>query len=164
MGGTTQRKWKSNLMCLPFVPVTLVPCGPSLASVLIQNTRWETIRVQEKQAAGFFLMTLVILAILGILASVAVPHVTKMIQTSRVNAWETEYQNVQTAVTEMLFDSTAGCLLPAGPTGDMNLVQTADSPPLVLVDYVLWTEDDCLQSGCAYHFTQNGAVRQILPR
>ena len=120
--------------------------------------------MQEQQATGFFLLTLVVVSIMGILASVAVPHVSKMIHNSRVGAWETEFQNVQTAVTELLFDSAEGYLLPVGPTEDMGMVQTADSPPLVLADYLLGLEDDHLQLGCAYTFGENGTVWQLLPQ
>jgi hypothetical protein len=122
---------------------------------------WSRINMQEKQVAGLFLGIFLVVAILGILSAIAVPHVSQMIHKSKVEAWETEYQNIQTAVAEMLLDSTCGTLEPIGPTADMSKVHTRDATPLVLADYLLG--DDSLKSGCSYAFTANGTVVQVIP-
>ncbi len=117
----------------------------------------------EKQAAGLFLEIFVVVVILGLLSAIAIPHVGQMMSKSKLASSETEFQNIQTAVTEMLHDSVTGTLEPVGPTADMGQVHTADSPPLVLKDYLLGMSDGSVRLGCIYSFTANGTVNQIKP-
>jgi Tfp pilus assembly protein PilE len=119
--------------------------------------------MQEKQVAGFYLMTFVVLSILGILATVAIPDVGQLVHKTRVKAWDSEYHNIQTAVTEMLYDSNTRVLLPVGPTDNMSQVHTSDAPALVLTDYLIGVKGDSLQLGCTYTFAADGTVRQMLP-
>ena len=119
--------------------------------------------MQEKQAVGLFLEIFAVVAILGALAAVAIPHVGQMIDKSKVEARATEYQNIQTAVTGMLYDSVSGILVPAGPTADMSLVRSGDATPLVLTDYLFGLKSGLLTSGCTYTFAADGTVAQIKP-
>jgi len=102
-------------------------------------------------------------AILGILSAIAIPHVGQMIYKSKVESQETELHNIQTAVTEMLYDSTARTLEPVGPTIDMSQVRTIDTPPLVLSDYLLGLNGTSLELSCRYIFNVDGTVTQVLP-
>ena len=119
--------------------------------------------MQEKQVAGLFLEIFVIVTILGLLSAVAVPHVGQMMSKSKFVSLETEFQNIQTAVTEMLHDSISDTLEPVGPTADMGQVHTADTPPLVLKDYLLDVKDGSVKLGCTYSFSTDGTVNQIKP-
>jgi type II secretory pathway pseudopilin PulG len=119
--------------------------------------------MQQKQLAGFFLEIFVVVAILGTLAAVAIPHVVQMVSKADTVSHQSEFQNIQTAVVEMLYDSVTGILEPVGPTTDMNEVRTSDDPPLVLTDYLSGPETGSLSSGCYYVFTADGTVMQILP-
>ncbi len=105
----------------------------------------------------------VVVAILSTLAAVAIPHVTQMIGKAKTVSYESELQDIQTAVVEMLYDSVTGILEPVGPTADMSEVRTSDDPPLVLSDYLLGLEAGSLKSGRHYVFTADGTVMQILP-
>ena len=120
--------------------------------------------MQERQATGFFMMTFVVVSILGILASIAVPEVIRMIDKSKVNARAIEYHNIQTAVTEMLSDSATHTLQPVGPTENMSQIRTSDTPPLVLADYLFSLKDQTLKLGCLYAFAADGTVSQYLPQ
>jgi type II secretory pathway pseudopilin PulG len=119
--------------------------------------------MQEKKAAGFFWEMWAVIVILGLLAAVAVPHVGQMLNKSKTAALETELQNVQTAVTEMLSDSEAGHLEPVGPTANMSEVRTGDTPPLILSDYLLGESDGTDELDCDYSFGADGTVTQIEP-
>lgn len=119
--------------------------------------------MQEKQLAGLFLEIFVIVAILGLLSAVAIPHVGQMMSKSKRISLETELQNMQTAVTEMLHNSITGTLEPVGPTADMGQVHTTDTPPLVLKDYLLGMSDGSVRLGCTYSFSADGTVNQIRP-
>jgi len=119
--------------------------------------------MQEKQAAGFFLEIFIVVAILGILSAIAVPHVGQMLDKAGVSSRESELHNIQTAVIQMMTDSNTVTLEPVGPTADMSEVRTSDSPPLVLKDYLLGPDSDLLKSGCKYTFTADGHVTQVLP-
>ncbi len=122
-----------------------------------------TVEMQEKQATGFFLETLIIVAVLGALLTVAIPQVARMIGKAEAGSQDAELRNIQTAVVEMLYDSPSGTLEAVGPTADISKVCTSDSPPLLLTDYLHGLEDGLLQSGCSYIFTVDGTVKQILP-
>jgi type II secretory pathway pseudopilin PulG len=119
--------------------------------------------MQDKQVGGFFLIIFAALAVLGILSAIAIPNVGRMIDKSRVAARATEFHNIQTAVTEMLYDSACRALEPVGPTADMRLVRTRDAAPLVLADYLFNVRGNPLKSGCTYEFTADGTVVQIMP-
>jgi type II secretory pathway pseudopilin PulG len=119
--------------------------------------------MQDKQVAGFFLEIWVVVVILGLLAAITLPNVGKMLGKSRDVSAETELQNVQTAVTEMLCDSEAGTLEPVGPTGNLSEVHTCDIPPLYLSDYLLGDGDGTDELVCTYSFAADGTVDQIEP-
>lgn len=119
--------------------------------------------MQEKQATGIFLELFIVVAILGTLSAIAIPHVGQMVHKAGVTSQESELHNIQAAVIEMIYDSNTGTLKPVGPTADMSEVRTSDTPPLVLKDYLLGQDSDLLKSGCTYTFTADGEVTQILP-
>ncbi len=75
----------------------------------------------------------------------------------------------------MLADSTTAQLTPVTTaTKDMSTVQTTDSTPLQLSDYLTGLGDDpdttgttettAVQSGCSYTFTADGTVTQTIPQ
>jgi Tfp pilus assembly protein PilE len=119
--------------------------------------------MQEKRTSLFFLETLIIVIVFGFLSAIAIPHVGQMVNKSRGVSREAEFNHIQTAVTEMLYDSTAGKLESVGPTADMSLVHTCDTPPLVLKDYLPDKNESSIKSGCAYGFAADGTVLQIMP-
>lgn len=119
--------------------------------------------MQEKQTAGLFLELFVVVGILGILSAIAIPHVGQMTGKSRNAARATEYQDIQVAVVEMLYDSAAGTLVPIGPTTDMSKVHTSDARPLVLTDYLQKSKSKTLTLGCSYIFAADGTVIQEMP-
>ena len=119
--------------------------------------------MQDKQVAGLFLEIFVVVVMLGTLSAIAIPHVSQMIHKSKVEARETEYQDITIAVAEMLLDSNSGTLEPIGPTTDMSTVHTrGDDTPLVLSDYLLGGKET-LTLGCSYAFTADGTVLQMMP-
>ena len=119
--------------------------------------------MQEKQTSILFLEIFVIITVLGLLSAIAIPHVGQMVNKSKSASRETEFHNIQTAVTEMLYESAAGKLESVGPTADMDRVRTCDTPPLVLKDYLLGADESPLRLGCTYGFTADGTVVQYMP-
>ena len=119
--------------------------------------------MQEKQGAGFFLEALVVVAILSVLSAIAMPNVGQLINKGKIESYQSEYSNIKIGVTEMLTKSTVGTLKPVGPTADMSQVQTSDTPPLVLADYLVGLNETSVKSGCTYIFTADGTVAQIPP-
>lgn len=119
--------------------------------------------MQEKQQAILFLEIFVVMAILGVLFAMALPHIGNLFNQGKTEAFETELHNIQTAVMEMLLDSATSTLEPVGPTADLTEVRTTDSPPLVLADYMLGLRDGVVRSGSQYIFATDGMVRQLLP-
>lgn len=112
---------------------------------------------------GYFLEAFVVIAILGTLSAIAIPRIGHLINEGKVESCESELHNIQTAVTEMLSDSITGTLKPVGPTADMRLVQTTDTQPLVLTDYLNGLSKGSIESGCTYTFTAHGKVTQTYP-
>lgn len=117
----------------------------------------------EKSPGIIFLEIFIIIAILGTLSAIALPSIGRMFGKGEVESRDLELHNIQTAVTEMLCDSTAGTLSPVGPTDDMSLVRTSDTPPLVLKDYLQGLESNQLQTDCTYNFAADGTVVQECP-
>lgn len=79
--------------------------------------------------------------------------------------YEKELHNIQTAVMAMLADSTTGALCPVTiATADMDIVQTTDTTPLFLSNYLTGLNaDGTVISGCTYRFTATGSVTQTKP-
>jgi len=119
--------------------------------------------MQERGAFGFFLEALVAIAILGTLAAVAIPNIGTLFSKGKIESRDYELHNIQTAVIEMLTESAAGNLQPAGPTADMSQVQTSDTPPLALTDYLTGLDGNSVTSGCTYTFAADGTVTQTSP-
>jgi Tfp pilus assembly protein PilE len=119
--------------------------------------------MKERQVAGLFLEIFLVVTILGILSAIAIPHVGQMINKSKIESRETELHNIQTAVIELLYDSTSKTLEPTGPTDDMHQVRTRDTPPLFLSDYLLGLNGNSLKLGCRYIFDADGTVTQVAP-
>lgn len=119
--------------------------------------------MQEREGAGFFLEIFVVVAILGILSAVALPNIGHLLGEGKTEARAAELHNIQTAVTEMLTESTTGTLEPVGPTADMSEVKTSDTPPLVLADYLIDLDGSSVKSGCTYIFAADGMATQIMP-
>jgi Tfp pilus assembly protein PilE len=118
--------------------------------------------MQEKYAAGIFLEIVAVVTMLGVLAAIAIPHASQMTVKSRPLSSEAELETIQTAVVEMLQDSVTQTLEPVGPTTDMSLVCTNDTPPLLLSYYLLDTKEAWVKLNCAYSFTADGTVYQYV--
>ena len=108
---------------------------------------------------------LIVVAILAVLAVVVGVNFGKYIGQGETEACATELKDIQTAVTGMLSDSSAGVLDSAyNNIDDMDLV-TADSGALVLSNYLKrLDEDNEVLTGCDYNFTVNGTVTQQTPQ
>ncbi len=107
---------------------------------------------------------LVVVAILGVLAAVAVPNVGKFIGKGKTESYETELHNVQTGVMAMLADSTTGNLTAViTPTNDMDGIATTDTTPLLLSDYMTGLDsNNFVKTPCLYAVTADGKVTQTI--
>ena len=123
---------------------------------------------------GFTMVELlVVIGILGVIVAVVVPNVGSFIGQGKSESYETELHNVQTVTLAMLSDSTTSVLTPVTTaTKDLSTVQTTDTTPLVLSNYITGLGDDpetvpvettCITTGCRYTFAEDGTVIQTVP-
>ena len=125
--------------------------------------RLRDLRCNEK---GFTLIELlVVVAILGVLAAVAVPNIGRFMGKGKVESYDAELHNIQTATMAMIADSQNGELDQAysTPIADMSIVQ-ADNGTMFLSEYLTQLVGTSVASGCNYTFSQDGkVVTQITP-
>ena len=121
--------------------------------------------LRPKHSKGFTLIeVLVVIAILGALAGVAIPRLAEFADSGRPETAATELDNIQSAVWAMLTESTTGNLTAISDVTDMDTVVTTDSTPLLLSDYLTGLESDgTLKTDFTYSFTANGTVTQNIP-
>ena len=111
---------------------------------------------------GFTLVEiLVVVSIMAALAVVVGVNIGKYIGQGETEAYATELQNMRTAVSAMIHESSTGQLDSAQTDiTDMDLV-TADSGALVLSNYLkILDSNGNILTGCTYSFTVDGTVTQ----
>jgi len=121
---------------------------------------------------GFTLIELlVVISILGVLAAVAVPNVGKFIGKGKNEAMQTEFTNVQTALTAAMVDSFTNNVTGNGGAGPFLFGNTSDakSTPYTGTDLTVapgYTISAYIAGGAAklagkYSVTTTGVITQL---
>ncbi len=104
-------------------------------------------RVLNKRERGFTLVELlIVVAILGVLAGVAIPNVVRFMGHGEEEAAETELKNIQTAVTAMIVDNAISELptpvngVPVGSGGGGVATSNMSAFPDALSDFAWGTK------------------------
>ncbi len=123
---------------------------------------FQRLRFGEK---GFTLIEiLVVIAILGALAGVAIPKLAGFADRGRPETAATEQRSIEIAVGAMLLESSTGNLTPISDVTDMDTVVTTDTPALVLSSYLTHLDaDGNVMTDFTYNFTADGTVTQNAP-
>ena len=119
--------------------------------------------MQRKRKIGFILEAIVVLLLIGVLSSIAIPQIEQMVGDEREELRTEEFNDIQGAVAEMLADSPSRTLKPVGPTQDIEQVETNDTTPLVLTNYLRDDGAFIIESDCYYIFSSDGTVTQDCP-
>ena len=119
--------------------------------------------MQRKRKIGFILEAIVVLILIAVLSSIAVPRIGLMVGDEQEELRDEELNDIRGAVAEMLADSPSGTLKPVGPTQDIGQVQTDDIIPLFLADYLHNNGAFIIESDCYYIFSSDGIVTWDCP-
>ena len=119
--------------------------------------------MHRKRKIGFIFEAILVLLLIVVLSSFAVPQIERMVNDDQEELRVEELNDIQGAVAEMLADSPSGTLKPVGPTQDMGQVETDDLLPLFLSNYLRNNGAFVIESDCRYTFSSDGVVIQDCP-
>jgi prepilin-type N-terminal cleavage/methylation domain-containing protein len=107
----------------------------------------------KKGQQGFTLIELlVVVTILGVLAGIVTLSLVGLTTNANVQACNTEYKTVQTALDAFMADNNLDSVTPKGPTQDMGQ-QIGPSPTA----FALWV--DLTSSAQTHNYTRNGITQ-----